>query len=225
MSNTTWIEPPPPQKGMGCFAKGCLILLVFVIVLILACCAGLYWGFRHHSALVHGFYWLTKTHAIGSSPMPVPSYEASEAEIETVKERWRNFESAGRDHQPAEIELTGNDINDLIAANRHWRGKAFVSIEGNRLRLQASVPLDEFVGQSGYYFNGDIAIQSDEAMPLDNPRLESVTVNNKPVPRDVLDWKYRSRQLRDYLAEYKDAREIGKIQIRDGKLTLRSRGE
>lgn len=157
--------------------------------------------------------------------MPVPSYEASEAEIETVKERWRNFESAGRDHQPAEIELTGNDINDLIAANRHWRGKAFVSIEGNRLRLQASVPLEEFVGQSGYYFNGDIAIQSDEAMPLDNPRLESVTVNNKPVPRDVLDWKYRSRQLRDYLAEYKDARDVGKIQIRDGKLTLRSRGE
>ena len=26
---TAWIEPPPPQRGMGCFAKGCLILCGF----------------------------------------------------------------------------------------------------------------------------------------------------------------------------------------------------
>ena len=33
---STWIEPPPPQKGMGCFAKGCLTFLAFIILLLLA---------------------------------------------------------------------------------------------------------------------------------------------------------------------------------------------
>ena len=44
---TTWIEPPPPQrKGLGCFAKGCLILIAFVILLGAAFAAGTYFAVR-----------------------------------------------------------------------------------------------------------------------------------------------------------------------------------
>jgi hypothetical protein len=222
----TWIEPPPPQrKGMGCFARGCLILLVFAIVLILACCAGLYWGYRNHSAVVRGAYFLAKTHAITDSPRPLPQYNAPEQEIQAVKGRWQDFEHAVQERQPAEIELTADEINGLIEANRHARGKAFVSIEGNRLSLQTSVPLSKFLGQSGYYLSGDITIQSDAAASLAKPRLESVALNSQPVPHDLLDWKYHSRSLRDYLAEYSPIQDLGTVQIRDGKVILRSRGE
>jgi hypothetical protein len=222
----TWIEPPPPQgKGMGCFARGCLILLVFALVLILACCAGLYWGYRNHSAVVRGAYFLAKTHAITDSPRPIPQYNAPEQEIQAVKGRWQDFEHAVQERQPAEIELTADEINGLIEANRHARGKAFVSIEGNRLSLQTSVPLSKFLGQSGYYLSGDITIQSDAAASLAKPRLESVALNSQPVPHDLLDWKYHSRSLRDYLAEYSPIQDLGTIQIRDGKVILRSRAE
>ncbi|HWX16262.1 MAG TPA: hypothetical protein VNY07_06715 [Chthoniobacterales bacterium] len=222
----TWIEPPPPQrKGMGCFGRGCLILLVFALVLILACCAGLYWGYRNHSALVRGAYFLAKTHAITDSPRPLPQYNAPEQEIQAVKGRWQDFEHAVQERQPAEIELTADEINGLIEANRHARGKAFVSIEGNRLSLQTSVPLGKFLGQSGYYLSGDITIQSDAAASLAKPRLESVALNSQPVPHDLLDWKYHSRSLRDYLAEYSPIQDLGTIQIRDGKVILRSRAE
>ncbi len=222
----TWIEPPPPQrKGMGCFARGCLILLVFALVLILACCAGLYWGYRQHSAVVRGAYFLAKTHVITDSPRPVPQYNAPAQEIQAVKGRWQDFEHAVRERQPAEIELTADDINGLIAANRHARGKAFVSIEGNRLSLQTSLPLNKYLGQSRYYLSGDITIQSDAAASLAKPQLESVAVNSQAVPHDLLDWKYRSRPLRDYLAEYSPIPDVGTIQIRDGKVILRSRGE
>ena len=222
----TWIEPPPPQrKGMGCFARGCLILLVFALVLILACCAGLYWGYRQQSAVVRGAYFLAKTHVITDSPRPIPQYNAPEQEIQAVKGRWQNFEHAVRERQPVEIELTADDINGLIAANRHARGKAFVSIEGNRLSLQTSVPLNKYIGQSRYYLSGDITIQSDASASLAKPRLENVAVNSQPVPHDLLDWKYRSRSLRDYLAEYSPIQDLGTIQIRDGKMILRSRAE
>jgi hypothetical protein len=223
--NPSWIEPPP-QKRMGCFGRGCLILLVFALVLILACCAGLYWGYRHHSAVLRGGIFLAKAGAITNSPRPFPQYSAApQEEVRAVKSRLENFESAVRQREPAEIELTADEINSLIAANRHARGKVFVSIEGNRLSVQTSVPLNKFFGQSGYYLSGDITIQSGAAASLAKPRLESVALNSQPVPHDLLDWKYGSRPLRDYLAEYSPIPDVGTIQIRDGKVILRSRGE
>jgi hypothetical protein len=217
-----WVDAPPPKRGMGCFARGCLILVVFAIVLALACVAGLYWGFQRHSAIAHGGYWLAKTHSLAEAPAPVPEFAASDEQIQAVQERWRDFERKTRAGQPAEIGLTADDINSLIAANRYLRGKIYVSIDGNRLRLQASIPLGEYIGRAGYYFNGDITIQSDAVASLANPRFESIAINGQPLPRDLLDWKYRSRRLREYLAEYRSDYDVGTIEIRDGKLIVRS---
>jgi hypothetical protein len=196
--------------------------VVFGIVLAVACVAGLYWGFQRHSAIVHGVYWLAKTHSLAETPAPVPQFAASDEQIQRVQESWRDFEQKIRARQQAEIELTADDVNSLIAANRDKRWKAFVSMEENRLRLQTSVPLGEFLGRSGY-FNGDIMIQLNGAQSLERPQLNRIVVNSKPVPRDLLNWKYRSRRLRDYIAEYRNSYDIGTIEIRDGKLILRSR--
>ena len=95
-------------------------------------------------------------------------------------------------------------------------------MEENRLRLQTSVWLGEFLGRAGY-FNGDIMIQLNGAQSLEHPQLNRIAVNSKPVPRDLLNWKYRSRRLRDYIAGYRNDYDIGTIEIRDGKLILRSR--
>jgi hypothetical protein len=221
----TWVEAPPRQKGLGCFAQGCLILLVFAIVLAIACFAGMYWGFQRHSAVVRGVYWLAKTHSIAAEPTPVPEFSGSDTQIQGVRERWQDFEQKTRAGQAAEIELTVDDINALIAANRDARGKVFASINGNQLRLQASAPLGEILGRPGYYFNGDITVEFKGAESLDNPQLNRIVVNGEQVPSDLLNWKYRSRRLREYLADYRNGYDIGTIEVRDGKLILRSRTE
>ena len=222
---STWVEAPPREKGLGCFARGCLILLVFAIVLAIACLAGMYWGFQRHSAIVHGIYWLAKTHSIAQGPVPVPEFTGSDTQIQSVRERWQDFEQKTRAGQAAEIELTADDINALIAANRDARGKVFVSIDGNQLRLQASVPLGEILGRPGYYFDGDMTVEFKGAESLDNPQLNRIVVNGRQVPSDLLNWKYRSRRLREYLADYRNSYDIGTIEVRDGKLILRSRIE
>ena len=221
----TWVEAPPPRRGLGCFARGCLILVVFGIVLALACFAGLYWGLQRHSAIVHSIFWLGKTHSILEAPAPVPGFAASDEQIQAVRERWQDFEQKTRAGQPAKIELTADDLNGLIAANWDPRWKTFVSIEGNQLRLQTSLPLGELFGRSGYYFNGDIMIQSSGAESLEAPQLKRIIVNGQQVPKDLLDWKYHSRRLREYLAEYRDTYDVGTVEIREGKLILRSRPE
>lgn len=221
----TWVEAPPRQKGLGCFGRGCLILLVFAIVLAIACFAGMYLGFHRHSALFYGSYWLAKTGSLAQAPTPVPEFSASDRQIQGVQERWQDFEQKARAGQPAEIELTGDDINSFFATNRDTRGKVFASIEGNQLRLQVSVPLGDVLGRPGYYFNGDIILEFKGAGSLDNPQLNRIVVNGEQVPSDLLNWKYRSRRLHDYLGDYRNDYDIGTIEIRDGKLVLRSRTE
>jgi hypothetical protein len=221
----TWVEAPPRQKGLGCYGRGCLILLVFAIVLAIACFAGMYWGLHRHSALFYGSYWLAKTRSLAQAPTPVPEFSASERQIQSVQERWQDFEQKARAGQPAEIELTGDDINSFIATNRDTRGKVFASIEGNQLHFQASVPLGEVFGRPGYYFNGDIVLEFKGAGSLDNPQLNRIVVNGEQVPSDFLNWKYRSRRLQEYLGDYRNKYDIGTIEVRDGKLILGSRTE
>src|SRR5947207_3106224 len=151
-----WVDAPPPRKGSGCFGRGCLILVVFAFVLGIACVAGMYWGLHRHSAIFHGLYWLTKARAIAQTPVPVPQFTVSDAQIQSVHERCEDFEQKARAGQPAELELAPDDINTLVATNQDARGKVFVSIDKDRLRCQASVPLGEFIGRAGYYFNGDV---------------------------------------------------------------------
>jgi hypothetical protein len=219
----SWVEAPPRRKGLGCFGRGCLILSIFVIVLAIACFAGMYWGLHRHSALFYGYYWLNKTHSIAEAPTPVPELSASDQQIQLVQERWQDFEQKTRAGQPAEIELSADDINALIATNENVRGKVFASIDGDLLRLQVSVPIGGLLGRPGYYFNGDVVIELKGPQSLDNPQFSRITINGEQVPTDFLKWKYRSRQLREYLAEQGNAYDIGTIEIRDGKVIVRSR--
>jgi len=216
----TWIEGPSAQekRGLGCVGKGCLILACFIVFLIIAGAIGVYFGTRTYSALLHGFTWANKTHVLAQEPSPVPQFETTEENVAAAERKWKDFKDAH--DQPAHIELTADDLNNLIANNRHARGKVFVAIEGNRLRIQTSVPLNEFVGHGRYYLNGDIVFESDSPQSLESPRLSSITVNNESLPSDVLDWKYRARPLRDYLREFRS----GSIEVRDGKLIIDRRG-
>jgi hypothetical protein len=219
----TWVEAPPGRKGLGCFAQGCLTLLIFAIVLAIACFAGMYWGLHRHSALFYGSYWLAKTRSITEAQTTVPEFSGSDQQIQRVRERWQEFEQKTRAGQAAEIELSADDINALIATTEDVRGKIFASIDGSQLRLQASVPIGGLLGRPGYYFNGDVIIEPKGQQSLDNPQFSRITINGEQVPTDFLNWKYRSRQLREYLAEQQNTYEVGTIEIRDGKVILRSR--
>lgn len=210
---------------MGCFARGCLILLIFAIVLAIACFAGMSWGLHRHSALFYGSYWLAKTRSIAEAPIPVPESTSSDQRIQTVRERWQDFEQKTRAGQPVEIQLSADDINGLIAASQDIRGKVFASIEGNRLHLQTSVPIGGLFGKPGYYFNGDVTIELNGPQSLENPAFSRITVNGEQVPTDFLNWKYRSRRLREYLLDQWNAYDLGTIEIRDGKVILRARND
>src|SRR5262249_21961124 len=142
----------------------------------------MYWGLHRHSALFYGSYWFAKTRSIAEAPTPVPEFNASDQQIERVRERWQDFEQKARAGQAAEIELSADDINALITTTEGVRGKVFASIDGDQLRLQTSAPIGGFLGRPGYYFNGEVVIELEGAQSPDNPRLSRVTITREQLP-------------------------------------------
>ncbi|PZR72932.1 MAG: hypothetical protein DLM52_11965 [Chthoniobacterales bacterium] len=219
---TGYIEPPPPPqpRGMGCFGKGCLILSLLILFLLIMGAVGIYSAFRTHSAVVHGVVWAQQNHLLATEPSPVPQFETTPEHIKVSERKWHDFESASRNDESAHVELTADDLNNLIAQNRHIRGKVFTSIESNRLHVQTSVPIGELIGRNGYYLNGDIVVQTDGPRSLDNAPLNSVTINGQPLPRDLPGWKFKSRPVSDYFAEFRGDVDANTFEIRDGKIIL-----
>jgi hypothetical protein len=221
---TSWIEPPPKQKGMGCLGKGCLLFVIFVILLAVAFFIGGYAGVR---------YVVTST-----TPREIPQIETSEADQRAVENRWEEFTTSRNmtsatlsQDSPVEgatpaptanrIELTASDINQLIAGSRNLRGKAYVSIENNVARVQVSVPLEK-VGFRGRFLNGEFQARS---APDGNPRnLEVTEVSLGGVSEKVLNALLGFRSLRSYADQYATEYDITRLAIENNTVVIEHGG-
>jgi hypothetical protein len=222
----SWIEPPPKQKRTGCLGKGCMMLVVFLVLLAVAFFIGGYVGVR---------YVITS-----DKPREIPQIETSAADQAAVKQRWEEFKkgpqpvetpppdpNATPSTEPApmstpaanRIELTAADINNLIASSRKLNGKAFVSIENNVARVQVSVPLEK-VGFQGRYLNGELQVR---AAADRNPRnIEITEVSMGGVSDKVLNALLGFRSLRSYADQYATEYDIKSFAIEDNKIVIES---
>ncbi|MEP6698358.1 MAG: hypothetical protein ABJB09_01375 [Verrucomicrobiota bacterium] len=221
---TTWIEPPPRQKGMGCLGKGCLLFILFLVLLCLAFIVGGYVGVR---------YVVTSP-----TPRPIPQVETSEPDEQAVQTRWENFKEASQsspaeptpqiESAPAEtasptpspnrIELTAGEINQLFNASRNTRGKVFVSIDNNVANLQFSIPLSK-MGFRGRFLNGNATVR---ASADKNPRSLQIALHGVNVPEKLLKMLLGTRSLGTYIDEYSGDYNVSTLTIEDNKVILES---
>ena len=226
---TSWIEPPPKPKGMGCLGKGCLLIIVFLVLLVVA--------------FVIGFY-------VGTKPKEIPQVQTSEDEQNAVSARWDQFEATSKQEippvvpaaspnpdttpvpdvsplpeatptNPNRIELTASDINQLIARSRRTRGKAFVSIENDVAHVQVTVPLEK-VGFHGRSLNGEFSVRA----PADhNPRnLQISQMSFTGVPDGVLSTLLGSHSMQSYVDEFATEHAITSFTIENNKVILETNG-
>jgi hypothetical protein len=230
---TSWIEPPPRQKGMGCLGKGCLSLFLFLLLLAVAFVVGGYVGVRYvvtsteprdipQVELVEATQQVQTTEAVQTTDAEQPPPEPA-PRPKTARERWDEFEAASRTQEAARLELTADDLNQLIAGNRNLRKKAFISIENNIARVQVSIPLEK-IGFRGRYLNGDFAVRS----PADrDPRNLQVTANSMSgvdVPERFLKYLLGTRSLGSYVDEYSNEYHISSLAIDDNKVIVETNG-
>lgn len=213
MSNGS-IEPlPPVQKGMGCFAKGCLILLVFFIVLGIATIGGTIYGVRY---LRHNYFPTTN--------VELPPNTSTAQEQQAASQKWSSFERAARTHTAAHIEMTADELNALIASDRNLRGRAYVTINDNIGHLRVSIPLNEVTWLRGHYVNGECIVQSAvDGNPVD-ARITSIVLNGRRISDDALNLQYPPWSLRRYLFNWAETNDLKRFEIRGGKLILETKG-
>jgi len=226
---------PAPKRGMGCLSKGCLMLVVLVILLVVVGVGGTYWSLRH-------VYLSDKPAPIPEATAPdetsaAPPGEASvampgEKSVE-VRERLGTMKQAARAHEKNDVELTAADINALIAANRKSRGTASVGIDGNVLQAQFSIPLERLdvpfrnaFGLGDRYFNATLTITAPPGTNASSVQLSEVTLNGHTIPAGLLDWGLPGvgKSLRTYVIKYANQYGVTGGEIRDGKVILHTSG-
>jgi hypothetical protein len=224
----TWIEPPPRTKRNGCLGKGCMMIVVFLVLLAVAFFVGGYVGVR---------YVVTS-----KEPKQIPQIETTEADQQAARAKWEQFKAGppsvavpepvpgttttevapAATPGPNRIELTASEINQLIAGSRKLNGKAFVTIDNNVARVQVSVPLEK-VGLRGRYLNGELQVRS---APDRNPRnIEITEVSLGGMSEKILNSLLGFRSLRSYADQYATEYDITSFAIEDNKVIIESSGK
>jgi hypothetical protein len=230
----TRIEPPA-KRGMGCLAKGCLILIVLAILLVVVGVGGTYWSLRH-------VYLSDKPAPIPEATVPTETSAATPGETSVatpsetsaeVRERLDTMKQAARAHERTGVELTAADINALIAANRKSRGTASVGIDGNVAQAQFSIPLQRLdvpfrnaLGLGDRYLNATVTIVAPPGTNASSVQLSEVTLNGHTISTGLLDWQLPrvGKSLRTYLIKYANQYGVTDGEIRDGKVILHTSG-
>ena len=227
---------PPPNRGIGCFGKGCLILIVLAILFVVVGVGGTYWGLRHvylsdKPAPIPETTAPTETSAAtpGETNVATPSEKSAE-----VRERLDTMKKGARAHEQTEVELSAADINALIAANRKSRGTASVGINDTVLQAQFSIPLERLdvpfrnaFGLNDRYLNATVTIVAPPGTNVDSVQLSEVTLNGHGIPAGLLDWGLPGvgKSLRSYVIKYANKYGVTGGEIRDGKVILRTGGQ
>ncbi len=224
----SWIEPPPAKSGgMGCFVKGCLALLAFIILTFLLLGVGSY-----------------LLYSKASKPMVLPIEDLPPAELSAVQERVDRFEATTPSYVPAstptpsgapdetatstpapidegrQLVFSAGEINGLISANPKSRGHAYVSISGNQANVQMSIPTEKVPGFPRGYLNGSFVITTDGPTAVGNLQVSKIQANGIPVPSSVLSINYRGQSILGIAMEAAAPYNVSTAEIRDGAVIL-----
>ena len=226
---------PTPKRGMGCFGKGCLIVIASGILLVVGGIGGTYWSVRH-------VYLSDKPAPVPEATAPTATSAAAPGETSVatarekgaeVRERLDTMKKTARAHEQTGVELTAADINALIAANRKSAGTASVGIAGNVLQAQVSIPLERLdvpfqsaFGLGDRYLNATATITAPPGTNASSVQLSAVTLNGHTIPAGLLDWGLPGvgKSLRTYVIKYANHYGVTDGEIRDGKVILHTSG-
>ncbi len=213
-------------KGRGCFFYGCVFSAAALAVLTLVLAIG---SFLLYRTAVRYFEMYTST-----GPVELPQPEISEARRKDAVERFRAFREAVEAKRPTEpLVLDGDDLNALVQESPKLRDHVYLEIHDDKIKAKVSLPLDELLETSltdGRYLNGEADIRAeidDGALSL---RIESVSVDGKPLPEQIRDIFDRPDIVLEFDKELKNdpkrrdfLRGIEEFEIDDGKVVLTAR--
>lgn len=230
-----WV-PEPIQKGnsMGWFLKGCITVILILLVLGILAIGGLYIGTNK----LRDRY--TTDHPVPITECPTTPNDVTDPHYEAVIQKINQFQTALKADQPATLELTLDELNLLVAKCpdlNALRGKVyFTKIENGQLFADTSIPLTglHIPALKNRWLNGKISFEvgMDEGVP--NIQLAMLEVNNQTASSEFLSSfsEQLNKQIRkDFLDALHKKTEgavmlhrIHDVDLKDHKIVLSSLG-
>ena len=213
---------PAAKPRRGCFFYGCITGLVLLGLVLTALMVGLHYVKK----LVNQY--------TDSRPMELQTVQMSKGEVDQLKQRFKAFQQAVREHLPAQpLELAADDINALIASGperQALKGKFYVSLEGDQLKGDVSLPLRD-VGLSmfnGRYLNGSATFNLSFRNGALSVTPQTIIVKGKALP-EVYMQEIRKENLAAKSANEPDAAAVLQgledIHVKEGKLVVVPKGK
>lgn len=213
---------------MGCFAKGCLTVLVLGF-LCLAAVIGTSW---------YVFHRLVSTHVVSDMPIAVQLEQPTEAQYQAAESSLNRLKAAASERREETASFTAADLNALLARNpdfRDFEGHARVEIANSTMTITLSAPLDGiFWGSRAKrrWFNGIVSFTGrfqDGEFQID---LLSARGGEYDVPDYILSGVNSNinRVLSDNLDDFRsetgiDLRRVKTISIEGDKLIVTTKAQ
>ncbi|HZE12531.1 MAG TPA: hypothetical protein VE086_02130 [Chthoniobacterales bacterium] len=171
---------PPPRSGMGCFAKGCLTVLVV--------------GFLFCAIVgIGGWFFYKKTfkNLTSTEPADVQVQKPTTDQVKTAEDSAARLDSAISANKEATLEFTGPELNYLLQRNADLdflRGRTRIDIADSTMTVAMSAPLDRlpWPGLKGRYFNGTIRFSMTYASNQFELEIISAEANGNQFPSSLL---------------------------------------
>ena len=137
-------------------------------------------------------FFIYQTYTIGktitsTTPKSIPVESPSQEKAEELGQRLVSFQTAITEDKSAELILTAQDLNALIALDPDFAGKVFFQIQENQVFLKGAIPLNNVPGLEGRFLNGTIAMK----ISLKNQKLfitpTKLVLDNPDMPKFVQD--------------------------------------
>ena len=212
------------KEGRGCFFYGCITSIVVTIIVVIAAVLGVRYAINTAVDVVIEY--------TDATPVSLPPTFASPAEVSSLQARVDTFKAGlGQAGEPRELVLSGQDINVLIKEHpelEQIRGMAHVSIVGDQIGAEVSVPLDilQIERLKGRYLNGSAALSGSLQGGHLDIRLQGLTVKGQPLPDEVMS-QLTGQNLAEQAQTDPDVaamiRQLEEIRVEGGKLILRKK--
>lgn len=209
---------------MGCFAKGCLSLVIAVALLAIVCVFG-------------GWFMLKRavTNFTSTEPVTVAVQTPSAGEVQTAEEKKQTLHGAIRNRQETTVSFTADDLNALIATDPDFHGlhnHARVSIENSLMTVELSAPLsqEKLKMFRDRWFNGRLTLglsYVDDKFAVD---IKSGEANGHQIPSQFLTSQAQSelnRRLNDKFQERPDSwtKHVKMASVQNDQLVITTRGQ
>jgi hypothetical protein len=170
----------PPRSGMGCFAKGCLTVLILGFLFIAVVGGGCWY-----------FYKKTFNNLTSTAPAEVRAEPPTPAQTKSADDSAARLDEAISRNKETTLEFTGPELNYLLSrqSDLSWlRGRSRIVIADSTMTVALSAPLSSlpWPGLKGRWFNGTLRFSMTYASGTFQLEIISAEANSNEFPSSFL---------------------------------------